>query len=157
MNVRFVEDLQHRVMSLSDGTFVSYSHGCQFYTDYQYMMKVHYPRNHFMSVVENGCPSAVKTIFGYGSHYYIDRIKGVKIEYVPNMSLWCEIIHEKNMCNDAYFLGAKMQKDSEMLRRDFAIDETVRSGVALYLFRFLPRYGKTFIRRGVWKLLGRHW
>ena len=56
LNVRFVEDLQQRVMSLSDGTFVSYTHGYQLYTDYQYMMQIHYPRNHFMSVVERADP-----------------------------------------------------------------------------------------------------
>ncbi len=157
LNVHFVEDLQQRTMSLLDGTFIYYTDGLQFYTDHKYLMKIRYPRNHFVSVVENGDPSSLKTIYGYGSHYYIDRLKGAKIEYVPDIPMWCEIIHERNMGNDAYFLGAKMIKDCETLKRNFAIDETVSSGVGLYLFRFLPRYGKTFIRRCGYRLFGRQW
>ena len=157
LNVRFVEDLQQRVSSLSDGTFVYYTDGLQFFTDKNYLMQIHYKRNHFASLVESGDPAAIKTIYGYGSHYYIEKIKGVGIEYVENLPLWCEVIHEKNIGNDAYFLKAKMVKDSERLRNDFAIDETVNFGAGLYLFRFLPRYGKTFIRRTKHFLFGRDW
>ena len=157
LDVRFVEDLQQRALALQDGTFIYYIDGLQFYTDHKYVMKIHYPRNHFVSVVEAGNPLTVKTVYGYGSHYYIEKIKGAKIEYVENLPLWCEVIHEKNMGNDAYFLKAKMVKDRERLRHDFAIDETVKYGAGLYLFRFLPRYGKTFIRRCGWRLFGRHW
>ncbi len=157
LNVRFVEDVQQRASSLSDRTFIYYTDGLQFFTDHSYLMQIHYRRNHFVSVVESGEPSEVRTIYGYGSHYYIDRIKGAKIEYVDNLPMWCEVIHEKNMGNDAYFLRTKMVRDSERLRRDFAIDETVEHGAGLYLFRFLPRYGKTFIRRCGHRLFGRHW
>ena len=157
LNVRFVEDLQQRASVLPDDTFIYYSDGLQFYTDYKCLMQINYTRNHFVSIVESGKPSEVKTIYGYGSHYFLDRIKGAKIEYVSDLPLWCEIIHERNMCNDAYFVGAKMLKDREALKCGFAIDETVSSGVGLYLFRFLPRYGRTFIRRCRNRLFGRQW
>ena len=157
LDVRFVEDVQQRASALSDQTFIYYTDGLQFFTDHNYLMQIHYRRNHFVSVVESGEPSEVKTIYGYGSHYYIDQIKGAKIEYVDNLPMWCEVIHEKNMGNDAYFLKAKMVKDGERLRHDFALDETVEYGAGLYLFRFLPRYGKTFIRRCRHRLFGRHW
>lgn len=157
-SVRFVEDLQQRVVTLADGTFVNYTDGYQFYTDYNYVMQIHYPRNHFVSVVENGNSSSVKTIYGYGSHYYIDKIKGVRIEFVKDMPMWCEVIHEKNMGNDAYFLlGAKMVNDTNLLKREFAIDEVVNHSFALYTTRFIPRYIKTFIRRIGYFLFGRHW
>ena len=157
LNVRFVEDVQRRAKELSDGTFIYYTDGLQFFTDHSYLMQIHYRRNHFVSVVESGDPSVVRTIYGYGSHYYIDQMKGAEIEYVDNLPMWCEVIHEKNMGNDAYFLRTKMVRDSERLRHDFAIDETVEHGAGLYLFRFLPRYGKTFIRRCGHRLFGRHW
>lgn len=157
-SARFVEDLQQRVVTLADGTFVNYTDGYQFYTDYNYIMQIHYPRNHFVSVVENGNSSSVKTIYGYGSHYYIDKIKGVRIEFVKDMPMWCEVIHEKNMGNDAYFLlGAKMVNDTNLLKREFAIDEVVNHSFALYPTRFIPRYIKTFIRRIGYFLFGRHW
>lgn len=157
LNIRFVEDLQQRASTMSDGTFIFYTDGLQFYTDHKYLMQICYRRNHFVSVIEGSEPSKVKTIYGYGSHYYIDRIKGAKIEYVDNRLMWCEVIHEKNMGNDAYFLKARMISDKDMVRRDFAIDETVHSGTGLYLFRFLPRYCKTFVRRCGHRLFGRHW
>ena len=157
LNVRFVEDVQQRASALSDRTFIYYTDGLQFFTDHNYLMQIHYRRNHFVSVVENGEPLGVRTIYGYGSHYYIDQIKGAEIEYVDNLPMWCEVIHEKNMGNDAYFLKAKMVKDGERLRRDFALDETVNHGTWLYLFRFLPRYGKTFFRRCRHRLFGRQW
>ena len=146
LNVRFVEDLQHRVQSLPDGTFIFYTEGYQFFTDHEYLMKIHYPKNHFVSVLESGSPATVKTIYGYGSHYYIDKIKGAKIEYVKDIPMWCQVVHEKNMGNDAYFLCAKMVREAEGF--DFiANDSGFRYGVGLYLFRFLPRYVKTLFRR----------
>lgn len=157
LDVRFVEDIQKRSESLPDGTFIYYTQGYQFYTDHKYLMRVKYPRNHFVSVVENGNPLTVKTIYGYGSHYYIDKIKGAHIEYVKNQPMWCEVIHEKNMGNDAYFLNAKMIGNQELLRKDFAIDEMVQCGFGLFCFCFLPRYIKTFVRRIGYKLFGRHW
>ena len=147
LNIRFIEDLQQRVQSLPDGTFVYYTEGYQYFTDHQYLMRIRYPRNHFASVVENGSPATVKTIYGYGSHYYIDKIKDAKIEYVKNQPMWCEVIHEKNMGNDAYFLGALMVRDKNLLETAFGLQEKVHYGFELYLFRFLPRYLKTLIRR----------
>lgn len=157
LNVRFVEDVQQRVASLKDKTFVFYDDGYQLYTDYNYMMQIHYLKNHFVSVVEDGNPSNVRGIYGYGSHYYINKIKGVKIEHIKSQPLWCEVIHEKNMQNDAYFLNARMMRDENLLEVSFGIQEKVRYGLCIYLFRFIPRYLKTFIRRCGYKIFGRHW
>ena len=158
LNERFVEDLQQRALSLPDGSFINYTDGYQYYTDHSYVMQIHYPRNHFMSVVEDGNLSTVKTIYGFGSHYYIEKMPGVRMETVRNLRMWCEVIHEKNMGNDAYFLrGAKMIRDAELLRREFHLDETVRYGTALYCFRFIPRFFRTFLRRTKYYLFGRHW
>ncbi len=154
LNIRFVGDLQKRVQSLADGTFIYYINGYQYFTDHQYLMKRHNPRNHFVSVVESGNPPTLETIYGYGSHYYIDKIKGANIEYVKNLLMWCEVVHERNMGNDAYSLRVKMEKDSDTLRRDFAIDKTVRYGADIFLFSYLPRYVKTFVRRVKIKLRG---
>ena len=50
-----------------------------------------------------------------------------------------------------------MVKDKETLSHVFAIKEKVESGICLYLFRFLPRFFKTLIRRVGYRLYGRHW
>ena len=147
LNVRFVEDIQQRASVVSDGTFINYNDGFQYYAEDQFLMRIHYPTNHFVSVVEKGDPATLKGIFGYGGHSYIEKIKGVSIEHVKNQRMWCEVVHEKNMINDTYFLKARMVRDEDLLRREFAINETVESGLGLYVFKFLPRYGRTFVRR----------
>lgn len=158
LNVRYVEDIQKRALALNDGSFISYTHGYQFFTDYNYMMQVSNQKNHFISVVESGTPILLKTVYGYGSHYYIDKIKGSRIEYVNDFPMWCEVIHEKNMDNDAYFLfGSKMVRDRDYIRNNFSIDQTLNTRGSDYLFRFLPRYIRVFFRRIRYYFFGRHW
>lgn len=148
LNIGFIEDLLCRSLSVCYGTFFYYDEGYQFYTEDKYMMQIHYPRNHFVSVVEKGDAATVKSVFGYGRHYYIDSINGAKIEHIKTKPMWCEVVHEKNVLNDANFiLHTKMVVDENRLRQEFAIDETVRYGGGIYLRRFLPRYIKTFGRR----------
>ena len=158
LNKRFVEDLRQRALEASDGTFFYYDEGYQYYTDDKFLLRLRYPRNHFVSVAEDGNSVSIKGIFGYGRHYYIDEIKGAKIEHVKTEPMWCEVVHEKNMINDANFLlGTKMIGDSEVLRREFAIEETVMAGIGIYVFRFMPRYIKTFVKRTKNKVFGRKW
>lgn len=157
LSVHFVEDIQRRTEKLRDGTFITYNDGYQYFMDYHYVMRIHYPRNHFVSVVEKNDLSQVRTIYGFGSHYYLVKIPGVKIEQVSGARMWCEVIHEKNMGNDAYFLHAAMEKDGALLQREFSIDVPTEHGLFLYLFRFLPRYAMTFIRRVRNRLFGRKW
>ena len=157
INVRFVEDLQQRSMGLDDGTFIYYSDGYQLFTSDGYLMQIHYPNNHFVSVVEPGLPAMVKTIYGYGSHYYIDKNKSAVIERIEKTPMWCEVVHDKNVDNDAYYFLAKMVSDEMLLTRDFALNETVSHGWSLYLFRFLPRYARMFIRRTKYFLFGGRW
>lgn len=157
LTVGFVEDLQQRVRALENDSFIFYDKGYQYYTEGKYMMKICYPKNHFVSVVEEGDPATVKGVYGYGSHYYVNKIEGVKIEHVKSHPMWCEVIHEKNIGNDAYFINARMMRDENLLETSFGIQEKVRYGIGIYLFRFIPRYMKTFIRRCGYKLFGRHW
>ena len=154
LNIGFIEDLQQRVTTISDDTFIYYDNGYQLYTDHKYMMQIHYPRNHFVSYVEKGNPSTVKGVFRHGTHYFIYTIEGAKIEHIQGQRMWCEVVHEKNVENDAYFLGAKMVKDSEEMRNNFAVDETVKFGAGIYFSRFLPRYAKTFVVRIKHRLFG---
>lgn len=157
LNVRFVEDLRKRAMEASDGTFFYYDEGYQYYTDKKFLMQIHYPRNHFVSVVEDGNPDLVKGIFGYGRHYYINEIKGAKIEHVKSEPMWCEVVHEKNMINDANFLfGTKMVKNADGFGFMFK-DASSNYGLWAYMFSFLPRYMKTFVRRARTRLIGRQW
>ena len=158
LDIHFVEDLQQRSTDLADGTFVYYANGYQYFTEFGLLLGIKYKRNHFVSVIEAGSPETLKTIFGYGSHYYIDKIPGAAIEYVKGRPFWCEVIHLRNMGNDAYFLwGTRMMRDERILKQDFAIDEIPRHGFALYAFRFIPRYVAVFFRRIKYFFFGRKW
>lgn len=158
LSINFVEDIRRRVSNLPDETFVYYTSGYQYFTEFGLMLRVHYKRNHFVSVIETSQPSTLKTVFGYCGHYYIDRIPGVKIEYAEESPLWCEVIHERNMCNDAHFLlGIKPVRDRETLRREFGIDEDCKFSLSLLAFRFVPRYLKTFVWRAKRRVFGRKW
>ena len=158
LDVHYVEDLQKRISNLSNGSFVFYLNGYQYFTEFGLLLRIHYRRNHFVSVIESADPETIKTIYGFGSHYYINKIPGAKIEYVKDAPLWCEVIHERNIGNDAYFLlGTKAVRDSETLHRDFAIEDFSSYGFATYLFKFIPRYIKTFFRRIGYFFLGRKW
>ncbi len=147
LNVRFVEDIQRRASVVSDGTFINYDDGYQYYADDKFMMRVHYPTNHFVSVVEKGDPATLKGIFGYGSHAIIKRIKGAKIECVKSQRMWCEVVHEKNVMNDAKFLTVRMVSDEGLLQCEFSIDDKIEYGIGVYVRRFLPKYIKTFVWR----------
>ena len=156
LNLRFVEDLQRRADALDDGTFICYDDGFQLYTDHDYLMRIHYPRNHFVSFVEGA--ASFRTIFGYGSHYFLEEIEGVRIEHAGGRPMWCEVIHDRNMCNDAYYLfKARMDPDGDVLQREFGLAVDVKSGPGLYLFRFLPRFARTCLRRARHYFLGRKW
>lgn len=158
LNMRFVEDLRQRASSVTDGTFFYYDEGYQYYTEDRFLLQINYPRNHFVSVVEKGEPQSVKGIFGYGRHYYIDAIKGASIEHIKTEPMWCEVVHQKNMLNDANFLiGTKRVKDVGILRSQFSVEVEVKTGWDVYVFKFLPRYMKTFVRRAKHRLLGRQW
>jgi len=157
LNVGFVEDLQRRALTVREGTFINYNDGYQYFSEGGYLMRISCPTNHFVSVVEKGDATTIKGIFGYGSHAFIHQIKGVTIEHVRDKLMWCEVVHGKNMINDAIYLKVKMVKDSDVLRRDFGIDENVEYGLEIYLFKFLPQYARTFVRRVKEHLFGRKW
>jgi len=158
LNVDFVGDLQGRVKDIEDNTFVCYPDGLQYFTGIKLLLQVHYPANHFISVVEPASADAIKTVYGYGSHAYIGKIPGVKIEFVNDSLQWCEVVHDRNMVNDAFFIrGAKMVTDGKVLKEKFSIDQVSESGFSLYVFKFIPRYIKTFFRRAKGFVFGRKW
>lgn len=169
LNVRFVEDLQKRALIAKDGTFFYYDNGYQYYTEDKFLLQINYPCNHFVSVVEGGNPSEVKGIFGYGRHYYLDKIEGAAIEHIKTDPMWCEVVHEKNILNDAnFFWCAKLAKKADGFMFQDSQDSQVRMsdqrssagfgyGLDVYLFKFMPRYIKTFVKRTKNKLFGRKW
>ena len=155
LNVGFVEDVKHRASFLPEGTVINYDEGYQYFERGQFLMMLYHQKNHFISVIEK--VEKLKTVYGYGSHSYIDRVNGLSIVHIKGQPMWCEVVHEKNMDNDAYHLRARVVKSDNALKRDFAIDADVKAGAAVYLFGYLPRYVRVFFRRVKYYFFGRHW
>ena len=57
------------------------------------------------------------------------------------------MVHEKNVMNDAKILTVNMVRDNDLLRHEFAIDDVVKSGLGVYMLKFVPRYARTFVWR----------
>lgn len=56
------------------------------------------------------------------------------------------VVNKVTNCN-AYFFNAKMVRDKTVLQRDFALNAPIHYGTGIYLFKFLPHYAKTFVKR----------
>lgn len=89
LNVDFVADVQAKACEVEDNTFICYPDGVQYFAGMNMLLKVHYPANHFISLVERYEDDAVKTVYGYGSHAYIAEKSGLKVKYYANLLQWC--------------------------------------------------------------------
>lgn len=60
--------------------------------------------------------------------------------------------------NDAFFIrDAKMITEEKVFKEMFSINQVSESGLLLYVFKFIPRYIKTFFRRAKGFVFGRKW
>lgn len=153
----FVADVQARLFDLPDKTFLYYTDGYQFFAEFGLMLKIRYQRNHFPSVIESR--DNIRTVYGYAGHYHVDKVPDVKIELVEGAPLWCEVVHEKNDYNDAYFLlGTSQIRDKELMRELFSADVDLNTHYTkTYVLNFVPRYIITFIRRAKDRIFGKDW
>lgn len=77
----FVEDIQRVAAGVDSGTFVYYDYGLQYFTELGISTRIYYPNNHFTTLVERivvgrtveGQESMVRTCYGYGSHFLVER------------------------------------------------------------------------------------
>ena len=75
----FVEDIQTRVVNFSTGTFLNYSTGLQYFPKSKILLRVDYPHNHFISLYEDYDERLFRTVYGYGSHAFIDKLDNVRV------------------------------------------------------------------------------
>lgn len=159
LNVRFVEETRALLESAPSQTFLYYDVGVQYWPSLGFANRIKDVRNHFVSVVED-VARGIQTIYGYGSHAYIEKIPNVKVIHSQkDFPMWCEVAHERNKGNDAYFLcTAHPVKEKDLLFIQFAISESLKSNPHLrFIFQYFPRYCKNFVRRAIFVLRGRPW
>jgi hypothetical protein len=115
-------------------TFINFIYGCQYFTEYKTASTACYKRNHFISLIEP--TNSVKTVFGYGSHYYLKKQSGVKEIKITKRDMWLEVIHSTNVINDVRTSLHTRIIDSNRLYQAFGIKaETLKGTIkpALYI------------------------
>lgn len=119
VRTNFVEDIQKQAENTDSDTFLYYDYGLQYFTEMGISTRVFYPNNHFTTLVERiahgGVNKNVRTCYGYGSHFLVERKKLAKVRHVSskNKPMWVEIVHGCNVDNDV-----KMTFDTMLWLRD---------------------------------------
>lgn len=155
----FVQKVQLAAERVKLKTFISFCKGVQYFTELQIATRIPYKNNHFISFVEalDGL-NPVLTVYGFGSHFYIEEIPGCQIEYIEGEPMWVEVIHEENIDNDVKMtLHTKLITNQAVLTPfgdNFTISQRSR---IIYITRFLWRRLRQTVRRVKNKITGRNW
>lgn len=90
----FVETLQTYVNShINTNSIITFPRGIQWFEKANIAFSASYIQNHFLNMFESR--ENIHTCLGF-NHTSIKKEEVVKLD---NQSMWCEIVHESNMCN----------------------------------------------------------
>ena len=156
----FVEKLQTIATNCPPNTFISFIRGLQYHTELNIATQISYRNNHFVSFLESlgGDTKLPKTVYGYGSHIYIDRLKECHCVYEDtDDAMWIEVIHECNVDNDVWLKNIHLVTDREYLKSYGIISTLSAHSRRIYFTRFLLRRISVLFRRAKFKLFGRNW
>lgn len=155
----FVSRVQHAAMKRSDPKFViSLDNGLQYFPHCGLVIRMRYPHNHFLSLVEN-IDGGVNTIKWY-PHTKIRKL--LPSVHLDNMDSWLEIVHKRNVANSLRittqvkysFVKGAFDLHSFGLQQVF-----LAKSVAKGKYRVFPRlWVKAAVARGkakILKLMGR--
>ena len=155
----FVEMVQLTAGRVNPRTFISFCNGIQYFTELQIATKIPYKNNHFISFVEglNGF-TPIMTVYGFGSHFYIEQIQDCEIKYIKDDPMWVEVIHEENVDNDVKMtFRTKLINDQTYLApygNNIIISQHSRW---VFLTRFLWRRFRQTLRRLKNRMTGKNW
>lgn len=126
LSVHYMETIQNIISDkyreiVAQPTFINFRFGCQYFTEQKIASKTYYKRNHFITLAEPLGNNSIKTVYGYGSHYYIGKHNGIRQIVEKKTDMWLEVIHEKNVINDVRMSIHTRIIGSEMLLRTFGV------------------------------------
>jgi hypothetical protein len=155
---RYVSDKKERFDSLSGSNplFLSFDYGLQYFVGLNMATKVRYSNNHFMTCVEKINGGRLACVYGYGSHFLLEKEYGVYVEHIVERtkSMWCEIIHYSNVDNDVKItFDTAVVVDSKILQKEFNIDIILQ----VCLFPFFIKATEQVFRRTKGKFIRRKW
>ena len=157
----FVERLQTIASGILPNTFVSFVHGLQYYTELNIATHIVYKNNHFVSFFEalSNDSQLPKTVYGHGSHIYIDRYKDCHCLYEEtDDAMWIEVVHACNVDNDVRITQKNhLVTDREYLKAYGIVGSLSAHARRIYYTRFLFRRIREICRRAKFRLFGRDW
>ena len=124
LSVHYMEMIQNIISAnynkiVAQPTIINFRFGCQYFTEHKIASRASFKRNHFITMAEPLGNNCIKTVFGYGSHYYIDKHNDIRQIVEEKTDMWLEVIHDKNVINDVRMSLHTRITGSEMLLRTF--------------------------------------
>ena len=153
----FISDVQRKLADAKAKTVLTYSHGIQYFTQLKLATSIRFKHNHFISIIENA--DELRSVLGYGSHYYIWKCPEISMLYDDSKNMWMEVVHEGNVENDVW-----MTFDTRLIKDIHALDELF--GCRLYcadnikkvfIKEWIPRAIRVFGVHVKHKLFGHDW
>lgn len=136
--------------------FFSFDYGLQYFTDLNIATRVKYPNNHFMTCVEKVSIFPIRTCYGYGSHFLLEKKGCVPVYHIKDKMnlMWCEVIHENNVDNDVKMtLDTHIIKDVDFIREKYGINSALQVSRNVLAQRVLGQV----VRRCKEKIFPRKW
>ena len=124
LSVHYMETIQNLISAnyreiVAQPAIINFRFGSQYFTEQKIASRASFKRNHFITMAEPLGSNSIKTVFGYGSHYYIGKHNGIRQIVVEKTDMWLEVIHDKNVINDVRTSIHTRIIGSEMLLRTF--------------------------------------
>ncbi|MDR2980585.1 MAG: putative rhamnosyl transferase [Bacteroidales bacterium] len=160
----YIDEVQKIANEVLSNTYISFKYGLQYFVQLNIATQVRYDNNHFISFVEN-CSNrdTIKTVFGYGSHYYIDQYRDAHVLYIDlkdeKKEKWIEIVHDNNVDNEVKAtFETQLITDYGKLKREFGIDiELSHHSKIKFSTQFMLLMFKEAIRIIKYKFVKRKW
>ncbi len=96
LNIHFIERTQQEFLKMETNTLLSYNLGIQYVECINVVLRMKYPHNHFLTLVES-TNEDFKTILYYGHAGARKMLKHIDIYEMP---YWLEVVHSSNVSND---------------------------------------------------------
>ena len=153
----FISDVQRKLADAKAKTVLTYTHGIQYFTQLKLATSIRFRHNHFISIIENA--DELRSVFGYGSHYYIWKCPEVSMLYDNSRNMWMEVVHEGNVDNDVW-----MTFDTRWIEDFHAVDGLYGCWLdwcddvkGVFIKEWIPRAIRVFGVHVKHKLFGHDW
>lgn len=157
----YMETVKRLAMQTNVPTFISFKYGLQYFTSLNIATRIPFRTNHFISLTEvySGESGSLKTVFGYGSHMWIDRYEGTQVVCVDNRknAEWLEVVHETNVMNEVMLTwNTRIVRDIYRLQKDYGISVVLsRNSLGIFCSSFLVCVIKRAYKRLICRISGK--